>query len=185
VIGIKKDYLTREKARYVLWGGLILTGVATFMAFFMFSQDFIDVFQIMKSRSWSTHEAFVYESKTEIGRVISPFRTIKTRPRIVYWCSVSYLFQVRGLSFIGKTRIFESKTHKKIELANQDCEKIPKNSYMQVKFDPDDPNWSCLYCTMPVIYPILVASVICTIGLGLFMFFAAMNVLWPEPERWI
>jgi hypothetical protein len=181
VIGIKKEYLTREKARYVLWFGLFLTGVATYSAFFLFSQVFVDTIQILKSRSWNTQSAFVYETKVVEQWKHSRFAV----SRKIYWCSVSYLFQVRESSFIGKTRIFESKVHEKMTPANQECEKIPTNSNVQIKFDPDDPNWSCLHCTVPVTYLVLVASFIGTIGVGLFMFFAAMNVFWPEPERWI
>jgi hypothetical protein len=180
VIGVKKEYLTREKARYVLWFGLFLSGIAIFMAF-MFSQVFIDVIQITKSRFWSTQEAFVYETKVEEARSRSRFRASQQ----VYWCSVSYLIQVKDLSFIGKTRDFEIKTHKKIALANQDCENFPKNSTIKIKFDPGDPNWSCQFCTMPATYPIVFAVFVFTIGFGLYMFFAAVNVYWPEPERWI
>ena len=148
---------------------------------FIFSPVFVGVIQIMKSRSWATHEAFVYETKVEERWKYSRFEA----SRKVYWCSVSYLFQVRDLSFIGKTQDFENKEHQKIELADQDCEKVPKNSNIQIKFDPDDPNWSCQSCNLPVQYPILVIFCICNIGIGLYMFFSASNVYWPEPEKWI
>jgi hypothetical protein len=154
-----------------------MMGLTYLFATFILRDSIKDSIQVVRSWSWNSQVGVIYESGVaqQRGR-----RNIQK-----YWCSVFYTYEINKVPFTGSTLTFEKNQFSAYRPAFQECQRFAINSKIKIKYDPDNPLWSCYKCAMPgQIWFIYFVTV--TLGMfGLFMFFSSMRVLWPEPERWI